>query len=125
VQAQHSGQIDLLGAVEDLAALFDRSRVFVAPTRYAAGIPHKVHQAASLGVPVVATFLLAQQLGWENERHLLVADSAEDFAAAVSRLFYNATLWETFKGLSSRTGSSNFKTPPDDSRHQLLGMTWK
>jgi GT2 family glycosyltransferase len=97
VQSRHSGRIDLLGPVEDLAALFDQSRVFVAPTRYAAGIPHKVHQAASLGVPVVATSLLARQLGWENERHLLVADSPEDFAAAVSRLFQDATLWETIR----------------------------
>ena len=97
VRARHSGRIDLLGPVPDLAALFNQCRVFVAPTRYSAGIPHKVHQAASLGVPVVATSLLARQLGWENERHLLVADSAEDFAAAVARLFHDATLWEAIR----------------------------
>lgn len=97
VQARHSEKIKLLGPVEDLDALFNQCRVFVAPTRYAAGIPHKVHQAASLGVPVVATSLLARQLGWEDGRHLLVADTAEEFATAVSKLFHDISLWEAIR----------------------------
>jgi len=93
VQARRSVRTDLLGPVADLPALFNRARVFVAPTRYAAGIPHKVHQAAALGVPVVATSLLARQLGWQNDEHLLVADTPDEFAKAVTRLHGNAKLW--------------------------------
>jgi len=93
VQARRSVRTDLLGPVADLPALFNRVRVFVAPTRYAAGIPHKVHQAAALGVPVVATSLLARQLGWQNGKHLLVADTPDEFAKAVTRLHGNARLW--------------------------------
>ena len=97
VRSRISEKIDLLGPVADLPSLFNRSRVFVAPTRYAAGIPHKVHHAASLGVPIVVTSLLARQLGWKNEHELLVADTAEDFAAAVSRLFHDPELWEAIR----------------------------
>ena len=97
VRERRNSKIDLLGPVADLEALFNKCRVFVAPTRYAAGIPHKVHQAASLGVPVVATSLLARQLGWEDGRHLLVADTAEEFATAVSKLFEDADLWEAIR----------------------------
>lgn len=97
VHARRGEKIDLLGPVPDLEALFDQAKVFVAPTRYAAGIPHKVHQAASLGVPVVATSLLARQLGWEHERHLLVADTPEDYAMSILRLFNDIKLWETLR----------------------------
>ncbi len=86
-------KVKLLGVVDDLDPLFDRARVFVAPTRFAAGIPLKVQQAAASGVPVVATSLLASQLGWSNERELLVADTPEAFSDAVYRLYTDPALW--------------------------------
>ncbi|MBC7986180.1 MAG: glycosyltransferase [Sphingomonadaceae bacterium] len=54
--------IELIGPVEDLRPHFDAARVFVAPTRFAGGVPHKVHQAMSLGLPSVVTPLLRAQL---------------------------------------------------------------
>lgn len=97
VRARRGGRVELLGPVDDLRVLFDRARVFVAPTRFAAGIPHKVHQAAALGVPVVATSLLARQLGWQDGRHLLVADTPGDFGAAVARLYRDPVLWQELR----------------------------
>jgi glycosyltransferase involved in cell wall biosynthesis len=93
VHSRQTKEIELLGPVPDLETLFDQAKVFVAPTRYAAGIPLKVLQAASLGAPIVATPLLARQLGWEHEKHLLVANTAEAFASAIQRLFADAKLW--------------------------------
>lgn len=86
--------IQVLGAVPDLTPLYNQARLFVAPTRYGAGIPHKVHEAAARGVPVVATSLIAQQLGWEPEVDLLVADDTEGFAAACVRLYQDEALWQ-------------------------------
>ncbi|WP_448573427.1 glycosyltransferase [Trichothermofontia sp.] len=86
--------IKVLGTVPDLTPLYNQARLFVAPTRYGAGIPHKVHEAAARGVPVVATSLIAQQLGWESEVDLLVADDTEGFAAACVRLYQDQDLWE-------------------------------
>ncbi|MBR0679527.1 glycosyltransferase [Roseomonas eburnea] len=88
-----SPRVQLLGRVEDLTRLYSECRLFVAPTRYAAGIPMKVHEAASVGIPVVATNLLAGQLGWSNEAQLLAADSPEEFAAACERLWRDDALW--------------------------------
>lgn len=85
--------LTLLGPIEDLNEVFERARVFVAPTRYAAGIPHKVHQAAAMGVPTVVTSLLAKQLGWADGEALLVGDTPEDFAAAIARLSQDEALW--------------------------------
>ncbi len=55
--------VELLTDVRDLAPVYDASRVFVAPTRFAAGIPLKVVEAMANGVPCVVSPLLADQLG--------------------------------------------------------------
>ncbi|HEX4998850.1 MAG TPA: glycosyltransferase [Terriglobia bacterium] len=82
----------LVGGVPDLSGHYEQARVFVAPTRYAAGIPQKVHEAAARGVPVVATSLLARQLGW-GPREIAIADTAEDFAARVTEIHSDADRW--------------------------------
>ena len=55
--------IRVLGDVADPLPLYSAARVFIAPTREAAGIPYKIHHAAAHRLPVVATRLLAEQLG--------------------------------------------------------------
>jgi len=84
----------ILGRVEDLSPIYDKARVFVAPTRFAAGIPHKIHEAAAYGLPVIATSLLMRQLGWSDGEHLLVADKAQLFAEQCIRLHSDAGLWD-------------------------------
>ena len=83
----------------DTFPLYDAHRVFVAPTRYAAGVPYKVHEAASYGVPVVATELLREQLGWENPRDLLAAEvfDPETFAELVVALYRSEDLWVSIR----------------------------
>lgn len=81
------------GRVEDLTPWYAGARAFVAPTRFAAGIPQKVHEAAAHGLPVVATRLLARQLGWSDGRHLLAADTAEAFAQACARVLTDEPTW--------------------------------
>jgi glycosyltransferase involved in cell wall biosynthesis len=77
----------------DLTSLYDAARVFIAPTRYSAGIPHKIHEAAARGIPVVATPLLAQQLGWADGDPLLVGADAGSFAAKCVQLYKDESLW--------------------------------
>ncbi|MBY0339067.1 MAG: glycosyltransferase [Acetobacteraceae bacterium] len=87
----------LLGRLQRLDAEYARHRVFVAPTRFAGGIPLKVYEAAAHGISVVATGLLARQLGWSDGVELLVADDAAGFAAAVARLHADAALWQRIR----------------------------
>ena len=86
--------IHLRGRLESLDTLYRQCRVFIAPTRFAAGIPHKVHEAAAHGVPAVVTPLLARQLSWRHEQEVLVAENPRDFAAQCLRLYRDAELWE-------------------------------
>ena len=84
-----------LGAVPDLTPLYAAARVFVAPTRFAAGVPLKVLEAAARGVPVVATQLLAEQLGWQPGQDLLVSEVSDDsaFADNVVTAYTRPDLW--------------------------------
>ncbi len=86
--------IHLCGRLESLDTLYRQCRVFIAPTRFAAGIPHKVHEAAAQGIPAVVTPLLARQLGWRHEREVLVGENPESFAEQCLRLYRDAELWE-------------------------------
>ncbi len=97
--------VHIAGVVDDLTAMYDDHRVFVAPTRFGAGIPHKVHEAAAHGLPVVSTGLLAAQLGWEDRVHLSVADAAETFAGRLIELYTDPTLWKSMRvGALERVG---------------------
>jgi len=97
LQGLQSATVDVLGPVDDLTPLYNDCRVFVVPTRYAAGIPYKAHHAAAHGIPLVATGLIAAQLGWVHEQDLLVADSPEDFAAQCVRLYTDEALWNRLR----------------------------
>jgi O-antigen biosynthesis protein len=88
-------RVALRGAVADAQPLYNSHRVFIAPTRYAAGAPYKVYEAASFGLPVVATELLRRQMGWEHDVELLSADGADArrFADLVVALYRDIDLW--------------------------------
>jgi GT2 family glycosyltransferase len=92
-------RITLRGAVADLEPLYNGSRIFIAPTRFAAGAPYKVFEAASRGLPVVATEVLRGQLGWTAGQDILAAGSDDPaaFAAAVLALYRNESLWQAVR----------------------------
>jgi glycosyltransferase involved in cell wall biosynthesis len=93
VRQYASETVRTIGHVPDITTVYDEARVFVAPTRYAAGIPHKVHEAAARGIPIVATPLLASQLGWTDRDPFLVASDADAFAQKCIDLYTNRDLW--------------------------------
>lgn len=112
-------RVDLLGRVDDLAALYDRHRVFVAPTRFAGGIPFKVHEAAAHGLPVVASTLLCNQVGWVDGQDILDGgdDDPERFADRIASVYADEALWYAIRdGALSRIGLEH---DPDQYRARL------
>ncbi|MBI3147303.1 MAG: glycosyltransferase family 4 protein [Betaproteobacteria bacterium] len=98
--------VEILGPVEDLAPWYDQARVFIAPTRFAAGIPLKVIEAAAHGLPAVVTPLLAGQLGWQPEVELLTGQNAASFADSCLCLMEDDALWTRIaKGARQRAAT--------------------
>lgn len=92
-----SRRVRFHGRIADISHFYAESRLFVAPTRFAAGIPLKIYEAAAHGLPVVASRLLADQLAWEDGVDLLAADTAQEFAEACARLYRDAHVWEQLR----------------------------
>lgn len=85
--------VEVLGYVEELRPLYDRSRVTIAPLRYGAGMKGKVGQSMVLGVPVVTTSIGAEGLGARDGHDMLITQDAKDFAEATLRLLQDDALW--------------------------------
>jgi glycosyltransferase involved in cell wall biosynthesis len=86
-----------LGPVPDLTGEFARARLFIAPTRFAAGVPFKVHEAFSYGLPTATSLLIAEQLAHDGDAGGVLAstvwDDGREFADACLRLLSDDRLW--------------------------------
>ncbi|WP_245987046.1 glycosyltransferase [Azospirillum thermophilum] len=108
IAALASDQIRLAGRAEDIGPWYDRARVFVAPTRFGAGVALKVIEAVRSGIPVAATDLLVRQLGWQSGVQVLGARDADGFAAAMARLHEDPALWNRVRGAASLKAAAQF-----------------
>ena len=68
--------------------------MFIAPVRFAGGVPAKVIEAAANGIPTVASALLVRQLAWRDGLDIVGARDARAFAAAIARLLEDDAVWE-------------------------------
>jgi glycosyltransferase involved in cell wall biosynthesis len=80
-----AGAVEVGGPVPDVRPVLASAAVVVAPVRFGTGMRGKVLEALAMGRPVVTTSLGAEGLGATAGQHLLVADDAPRFAAAVRR----------------------------------------
>lgn len=86
--------VHILGPQAELEPHYDAARVFIAPVRFAGGVPAKVIEAAAAGIPVVASALLVRQLEWREGTDVLGARNARAFAAAIVRLLLDDPAWQ-------------------------------
>lgn len=92
LELAHDG-VQVHGYVADIAPFMDGCRLALAPLRYGAGVKGKINMAMSCGLPVVATTPAAEGMHAHNGEDLLVADTPQDFAAAIVRAYGDAALW--------------------------------
>lgn len=91
--------IELSGFVEDAVAELARAQVAVVPLLAGSGTRVKILEAWAAGTPVVSTKLGVEGLECRDGEHVLLADDADRFADAVSRLLESS-------GERTRMGSS-------------------
>lgn len=83
-----------LGQVDDIDKEIKRHRIVLAPTRFAAGLPHKVQHAISQGIPVVTTNLISSQMEWKYGEGLMSSNDPSVFASLISDLYTDQDAWE-------------------------------
>ncbi|WP_185467443.1 MULTISPECIES: glycosyltransferase family 4 protein [unclassified Synechococcus] len=113
-----SDNIKPIGYVEDLTTIYNQVRAFIAPLRYGAGLKGKVGQSMSYGVPVVGTSVAFEGFGVIDRKQGLIANSPEEFAAAVVEVYSHPELWQTIsedgqKLVESRFSSNSAQTVID------------
>ena len=89
--------IKLTGYMEDMRDVLYRSAACIIPVRQGGGMRLKIPEAMAAGVPVVSTGMGAEGLECIHEKHLLIADTADDFVTAICRVFEDKALVETLR----------------------------
>jgi glycosyltransferase involved in cell wall biosynthesis len=76
-------RVEILGAVDDLAEVFGRVRLTVAPLRYGAGVKGKVLNSLAAGIPCVMTPIGAEGMALGDECKRLIGGTAEEIAGLI------------------------------------------
>ena len=80
-----------IGHIDNLAEIFDRVRLTVAPLAYGAGLKGKVIESLSAGIPCVCTNIAAEGLELPADLRVCVADDPDAIAASIVRLHNKKT----------------------------------
>ena len=123
--------VELIGPVDDLTPYFKQARVFIAPTRVAAGIPHKVHESMGFGLPTVITPILSSQLagfGTDDDPAFFAAEdfSPGAFSNAVVTAYTDTERWEKVRvsaltALAKHCSAREFTESLDSILDSVLG----
>jgi GT2 family glycosyltransferase/glycosyltransferase involved in cell wall biosynthesis len=98
-----SDKVIVTGYVPEVEPYFQKSRVFVAPLRFGAGMKGKIGQSLSLGLPTITTKIGAEGMGLIDHQDVLIADTDEEFARAVIELYDHRELWQKLADNSLET----------------------
>ena len=79
--------VAVTGEVPDVRPYLERAAVVAVPVRMGGGTRLKVLEGLAVGKPMVSTTLGCEGVRVRDGEHLLMADGADAFAAAIGRLF--------------------------------------
>ena len=92
--------VRLLGGLDDLRPAYDAARIFVAPVRFAAGVPIKILEATAAGLPTAGTGLMARQTNLVPGVSIIAEDDPVALAAAVVDLHEDPIAWTTMRNMA-------------------------
>lgn len=104
-------RIRLLGFVEDVKPLYDEAAVVVIPTVVSAGTNLKALEAMAMRRPIVSTPSGVAGLGLVHGESVVIAETPEEFAAAVDRLFADPGMAEALAGSARIVAERDFGWP--------------
>jgi glycosyltransferase involved in cell wall biosynthesis len=102
VRRYEARDVTFTGFVEDLRPHVESASVVIAPLRIGGGTRLKVLEAMAMAAPVVSTSLGAEGIAVTSGREVLLADTAETFAAEVIRVLRDDGLAAELGGAGRR-----------------------
>jgi glycosyltransferase involved in cell wall biosynthesis len=84
--AARNPDIEVTGTVPDVRPYLERAAISVVPLRIGGGTRLKIYEAMAMGAPVVSTTIGAEGLPVRDEEHLLIADTPDAQAVAITGL---------------------------------------
>ena len=99
------GKITVTGWVEDIRDAYAAGKVFTAPLFIGTGLQNKLLEAMAMGVPCVTTSLANNALKATPDEHILIAETAQEFANKIRNLLEDPQLYARI----SKSGKSFVK----------------
>jgi len=84
--------VEFTGFVDDLRPLVRDAAVYIVPLRAGSGTRLKILEAMAMGKAIVSTRIGAEGIGLRHGENALLADTPDEFTAAVCRLLADAQL---------------------------------
>ncbi len=108
--AQEPG-VQVTGTVADVRAFYRRALAVVVPLRIGSGTRLKILEAMAAGIPVVSTALGAEGIDVTNEKNILIAESPDDFVAAITKLAASPNLVQSLSAGGRELVTSYYDWP--------------
>ncbi len=87
--AEQDPGIEVTGTVPDVRPYLERGAVCIVPLRIGGGTRLKIYEAMAMGIPIVSTTVGAEGLPVRNGEHILIVDTPEEQATAITQLLQN------------------------------------
>lgn len=100
--------VNFIGKVDSVVPFYHESSVAIVPLLSGSGTRLKILEAMSLGNPIVTTTVGAEGIDYKNGEHLLVADTAAEFADQVVSILANDLLFQALRLNSFELVKSNY-----------------
>lgn len=92
IKALASENVTVSGWVDDIRESFARSRILVAPMQSSIGLQNKLLEGMAMHIPCVTTPLSNNALQAQPGKEIMVAETPEEFATAISALIAHPEL---------------------------------
>lgn len=92
IRALAGPNVEVVGFVADPRAILDRSAAMIVPLLIGGGTRFKIVEGMAMSMPMVSTYLGAEGLEVEHDRHLLLAGDSESLARETIRVLKDPAL---------------------------------
>jgi glycosyltransferase involved in cell wall biosynthesis len=92
IRALAGPHVEIVGFVDDPRPLLDRAAAMIVPLLIGGGTRFKIVEGMAMSMPIVSTYLGAEGLDVESEKHALLAADSEALASQAIRLLKDPSL---------------------------------